>query len=103
MGLPWLDDDHASLQFGTTRVVALMNGTALKTQIEERRLECLPMLSTKAQKLMRKTCRSKDCNAEFYVIEVAPAANQPTEFHTSEELIAGQRANFRPLIRQFWR
>jgi hypothetical protein len=99
LGLSWLDDDHASLQFGTTRVFTLMNGTTFKTQIEERRPECLPILSTKAQKLMRKTRRSRGCNAEFYVIEVTLATDQPTAFHTSEELIGEQRANFRPLIR----
>jgi hypothetical protein len=27
MGLPWLDDEHASLQFGTTRIFTLMDGT----------------------------------------------------------------------------
>jgi hypothetical protein len=37
---------------------------------------------TYAQKLMRKTRRGEGRNAEFYVIEVTPAANQPTGFHT---------------------
>jgi hypothetical protein len=27
LGLPWLDDERASLQFGTTRVFTLMDGT----------------------------------------------------------------------------
>jgi hypothetical protein len=27
LGLPWLDDEHASLQFGTTHVFTLMDGT----------------------------------------------------------------------------
>jgi hypothetical protein len=31
MGLPWLDDEHASLQFGTTRVFTLMDGTTMET------------------------------------------------------------------------
>jgi hypothetical protein len=34
MGLPWLDDEHGSLQFGTTRVFTLMDGTALETTLE---------------------------------------------------------------------
>jgi hypothetical protein len=56
------------------------------------------MSSTKVQKLMRKTRRSRGRTAEFYVIELTPAAHQPTEFHTSEELTADQRDNFRSLL-----
>jgi hypothetical protein len=98
MGLPWLDDDHAYLQFGSTMVFTLMDGTAFETTLEERRLECLLMSCTKVQKLMRKTHRSRGRNAEFYVIEFTPAANQPTEFHTGEELTANQRDNFQSLL-----
>jgi hypothetical protein len=29
MGLPWLDDEHASLQFGTTIAFTLMDGKAV--------------------------------------------------------------------------
>jgi hypothetical protein len=47
MGLLWLDDEHASLQFGSPRVFTLMDGTAVETQLEERRRECLLMSSTK--------------------------------------------------------
>jgi hypothetical protein len=47
MGLPWLDDEHASLQFGTTKGFTLMDGTGAETQLEERRPECLLMSSTK--------------------------------------------------------
>jgi hypothetical protein len=98
LGLPWLDDEQASLQFGTSRVFTLMDGTSLETQIEERCPECLLMSSAKIQKLMRKTHRSKGHNAEFYVIDVSPAAERPAEFHTGEELIAEQRENFRSLL-----
>jgi hypothetical protein len=56
------------------------------------------MSSTKVQKLMRKTRRSRGGNAEFYVIELTPSSEQPTEFHTGEELIANQRDNFRSLL-----
>jgi hypothetical protein len=65
MGLPWLDDEHASLQFGSTMVFTLMDGTTMETQLEERRPECLLMSSTKVQKLMRKTGRNKGRKAEF--------------------------------------
>ena len=65
MGLPWLDDEHASLQFGTTRVFTLMDGTAVETTLEERRPECLLLSSTKIQKLMRKTRRNRVRHAEF--------------------------------------
>jgi hypothetical protein len=82
LGLPWLDDEHASLQFGTTRVFTLMDGTTVDTTLEERRPECLLMSSTKVQKLMRKTRRIRGRNAEFYVIELTPAADQATDFHT---------------------
>jgi hypothetical protein len=98
MGIPWLDDEHASLQFGSTKVFTLMDGTTVETQLEERRPECLLMCSTKVQKLMRKTHRNRGRNAEFYVIELTPAADQPTDFHTGEELIAHQRDSFRSLL-----
>jgi hypothetical protein len=81
MGLPWLNDEHASLQFGSTRVFSLMDGTAVETTLEERRPECLLMSSTKVQKLMRKTRRRRGRNAEFYVIELTPAVARPTDFH----------------------
>jgi hypothetical protein len=98
MGLPWLDDEHASLQFGSTWVFTLMDGTAVETTLEERRHECLLMSSTKVQKLVRKTRRSTGRNAEFYVIELTPPADQPTDFHNGEELTAEQRDNFRSLL-----
>jgi hypothetical protein len=66
--IPWLDEEQASLQFGTTRVFTRMDGTTHETRIEERRPEFLLMSSTKVQKLMRKTRRNKGRNAEFYVI-----------------------------------
>jgi hypothetical protein len=56
------------------------------------------MSSSKVQKLMRKTRRNKGRNAEFYMLHVTPAADQPTEFHTGEELTAKQRENFRSLL-----
>jgi hypothetical protein len=98
MGLPWLDDEHASLQFGSTRVFTLMDGTAVETALEERRLECLLLSSTKVQKLMRKTRRSIGRHAEFYVIELTSTTEQPTDFHTGEELTPEQRDNFRSLL-----
>jgi hypothetical protein len=98
LGLPWLDDEHASLQFGTTRVFTLMDGTAVETTLEERRPEWLLLSSTKVQKLMRKTHRSIGRHAEFYVIELTSATEQPSDFHTGEELNAEQRDNFRSLL-----
>jgi hypothetical protein len=47
---------------------------------------------------MRKTRRSRGRNAEFYVIELTPAADQPTKFHTREELTTYQRDNFRSFL-----
>jgi hypothetical protein len=44
---------------------------------------------------MRKTRRRRGRNAEFYVIELTLAANQPTEFHNGEELIANQKTSGR--------
>jgi hypothetical protein len=97
-GLPWLDDKHASLQFGSTMIFTLMDGTAVETTLEERRPEYLLMSSTKVQKLMRKTRRIKGCNAEIYVIELTQAADQPTDFHIGEELTIDQRDGFRSLL-----
>jgi hypothetical protein len=82
LGLPRLDDEHASLQFRTTGVFTLMDSTAVETQVEERRHGCLLVSSTKVQKLVRKTRRSRGRNADFFAIEVTPTANQPTEFQT---------------------
>jgi hypothetical protein len=98
LGLPWLDDEHASLQFGITRVFTLMDVTAVETTLEERRPECLLLSSTKVQKLMRKTRRSRGRHAELYVIELTSATEQPTDFHSGEELTAKQRDNFRSLL-----
>jgi hypothetical protein len=75
-----------------------MGGTTLETKIDERRLEYLSMSSSKIQKLMRKTRRSKERNPEFYVIDFSPAVEQPADFHTREELTAEQRDNFRSLL-----
>jgi hypothetical protein len=86
MALPWLDDEQASLQFGTSSVFTLMDGTTLEIQIKEQRSECLMMLSVKVQKLMRKTECSKGRNAEFFVINVSPGAKPPTEFHIGKKL-----------------
>jgi hypothetical protein len=47
---------------------------------------------------MRKTRRSRGRHADFYVIELMSANEQPTDFHTGEELTAEQRANFRSLL-----
>jgi hypothetical protein len=63
-------------------VFILMDGTVVETTLEERRPECLLLSSTKVQKLMRKTRRSRGRHAEFYVIELTTAAEQPTDFHT---------------------
>jgi hypothetical protein len=75
-----------------------MDGTTVETTLEERRPECLLLSSTKVQKLMRKTRRSRGRHAELYVIELTSAAEQPTDFHTGEELNAEQRDNFRSLL-----
>jgi hypothetical protein len=98
LGLPWLDDEQASLHFGTTRVFTLMDGTSVETTLEERRPECLLMSSTKVQNLMRKTRRISERHAEFYVIDVTQAADQPTDFHAGEELTTEQRDTFRSLL-----
>jgi hypothetical protein len=98
LGLPWLDDEQASLQFGATRAFTLTDGTSVETQVEERRPWCLMMSSAKIQKLMRKTRRSIGRSAELCVINYSPATEQPAEFHNGEELIAEQRGNFRSLL-----
>jgi hypothetical protein len=36
LGLPWLDDEQAFLQFGTKRVFTHMDGTPVDTRNEER-------------------------------------------------------------------
>jgi hypothetical protein len=82
LSLPWLDDEQATLQFGTTRVFTLIGGIAVEIQATERRHECQLMSSSKIQKIMRKTRRSKRRNVEGCVINVTPYAKQPAEFQT---------------------
>jgi hypothetical protein len=98
LGLPWRDDEHASLHFGTTRVLTLMDGTSMETPLEERRPECLLISSTNVQKLVRKTRRSKGRTTKLYMLRVTPTTDQQNEFHTGEELTANQRENFRSLL-----
>jgi hypothetical protein len=47
---------------------------------------------------MRKTRRSRGRHAEFYVITLTSTNEQPTDFHTGEELTAEQRDNYRSLL-----
>jgi hypothetical protein len=56
------------------------------------------MSFAKIQILMRKTRCSRGRNPEFYGIEVTPAAERLTEFHTREKLYGEQRDNFRSLL-----
>jgi hypothetical protein len=98
LGVPWLDYEHASLQFGTTRVFTLMDRTAVETQIEEQRVECLLTSSGKIQKLVSKTRRSMVRNAEFYVINISSIVEQPAEFHIGKEFKSKQRGNLRSLL-----
>jgi hypothetical protein len=74
IGLTWLDDEQASLQFGTTRVFTMMDGTSMGIQTEGRRIECLLISTGKVQKLMRKTRRSRGRSADFYMINIILAA-----------------------------
>jgi hypothetical protein len=67
-------------------VFTLMDGTAVETTLEERRHECLLMTSTKVQKLMRKTRRSRGRDAEFYVFELTPAVDQQIETSSDSTL-----------------
>jgi hypothetical protein len=55
LGLSWLHDEQASLQFGTARVFTPMDDIFVEIQTEDRRLECLLMSSGKVRKLVRKT------------------------------------------------
>jgi hypothetical protein len=47
---------------------------------------------------MRKTLRSKGRNAEFYVIGISQAPEQPARFYSGEALPAKQSENFRSLL-----
>jgi hypothetical protein len=53
--LPWLDDEQASLQFGTLLLFTLMDGTTMEIQTEDRRPECLLVSAWIINKLTRKT------------------------------------------------
>jgi hypothetical protein len=47
---------------------------------------------------MQKTRRRRGRKAEFFVINVTTAAEQPAEFHIGKELTSQQRSNFRTLL-----
>jgi hypothetical protein len=64
LGLPWLDAEQASVQFGTTLVFTLMDGIAVEAHTAECRQKRLVMSHGKVQKVMRKTRQSKGCNAK---------------------------------------
>jgi hypothetical protein len=100
VGLPWLDAEQAALQLCTTSFFTPMDGTIMEVQPYDRPLECLLMSYGKVQKLMRKTRRSRGRNAEFCVINVTPAAEQPAELRTRKELTANTsgRKDFRTLL-----
>jgi hypothetical protein len=88
LGFPCLDDEQASMQFGTTSAFSLMDDTMVDTHTKERIPECLLMPYGKLQKLVRRTRRRKGHNLDFFVIHVSPAAEQPAELHTGEKLTA---------------
>jgi hypothetical protein len=77
--LPWLDEEQASLQFGTTRVFTLMDGTLWKLKLRRAVLSVYRCRLLIFRKLMRKTRRSRGRNTDFYVIEVTLEATQPNE------------------------
>jgi hypothetical protein len=72
LGLPSSDDEHASLQFGTTRVFTLMDGTIMEIQIEERRLECFLMSLARFRNSCTRRAATRRRNAEIYVIDILP-------------------------------
>jgi predicted acylesterase/phospholipase RssA len=96
--LPWLDDEQASLHFGIALVFTMMDGTTTALQTKGRRLEFLLMSSSKVQRPVRKTRRSKGRIADFCVIDLTPTAEHPADFHTRDELTAKQRENCRTLL-----
>jgi hypothetical protein len=96
LGLPWLDYEQASLQFGKSRVFTLIDGTSMEIETKYRRLECLIMSPSKVQKFKSKTRRSRGRDAEVYVINVKLLdARRSVEFHIGEEITAKERDNFR--------
>jgi hypothetical protein len=98
LGSLGLDDEQAFLQFGTTRVFTVMDGTTVETQMEGCKPECLLMSFGKIQKLMRETRRNKGRNAEFYEIKFSPSSEKLAEFNTGGEFNAQQHEHFRSLI-----
>jgi hypothetical protein len=72
LGLPWMVDEHTSLDIGATCGFTLMDGTRVDIQTDERNPQCLLISSGKVKKLMRKTHRSKGRNADLYMINVSP-------------------------------
>jgi hypothetical protein len=70
LGSPWLNDDQATLTFGTERlIITLMDGNVIKNQVIKRRTKCLLLSSTKVQKLMRKSARAKGRTANKFTVD----------------------------------
>jgi phytoene dehydrogenase-like protein len=63
-----------------------MDGTAVQTTLEERRLECLLLSSTKVQKLLRKTRRNKGRHAEFTSLNLRQPLNNRQTFTLERSL-----------------
>jgi hypothetical protein len=99
MGLPWLDDEQATLKFDAERLFILMNGTVIENQVIERRPECLLLSSTKAQKFMIKYARAKDRTAEFFTVHLMVAEQQaPSEFHLDDKLSDQHQEDLRKML-----
>jgi hypothetical protein len=64
--LSWLDGEQATLQFCAERLFALMDGTWIEKQVIEQHPECLLLLSTWVEKLIRKSYRAEGMIAYFH-------------------------------------
>jgi hypothetical protein len=78
LNLPWLADEQASLRFGTTRLITLVEGTTVEACTDGRRPKCLLMSPSTVHKFARKTLRSKGRHAELVSINVTAVAAEPT-------------------------
>jgi hypothetical protein len=98
LGLPWLDDEQATLKFGAERLLALLDGTVIENQVIERRPERQLLSSTKVQKFMRKSPRAKGRTGDFFTLNLAVDKQQfPSELHLGNEFNDAHREDFRKI------
>jgi hypothetical protein len=68
LGLPWLDDEQATLEFGAEGHFTMIDGTMIKKHMIERRPAFLSMSSTEVHNLLRKSAIANGQTAKNFTV-----------------------------------